>query len=328
MKKWREIKVMNPKISIIVPVYKVEKYIYKCIDSILAQTFKDFELILVNDGSPDRCGDICEEYARKDDRIVVIHKDNGGQASARNKGIDIARGYYIGFVDSDDWIEPDMYEILYNICNNHNCEIANCSSVIHFKNRKQVNGGHPLTIHTKEEAMKTMLEGKLYDEVVWTKLIKRDLVKGVRFSQGIMYEDTDFTYKVIDKAKAVGCVGEAKYNYIKRDDSTMDRAIKNISIDGIIVYDKMYKFMEMKYPKLLDLVSLKLVNSCMSALNLISQNNQFNSHKEKYYEVSNILKKYYKRAIRIKEYPYTVKILLTLHRIHPIMYKIVINKVG
>ena len=96
---------MNPKISIIVPVYKVEKYLHKCIDSILAQTFKDFELILVDDGSPDNCGKICDEYAKRDNRIVVVHKENGGQASARNRGINIARGDYIGFVDSDDWID-------------------------------------------------------------------------------------------------------------------------------------------------------------------------------------------------------------------------------
>ena len=99
---------MSPKISIIVPVYKVELYLEKCINSILNQTFKDFELILVDDGSPDRCGEICDEYAKKDNRIVVVHKENGGQASARNVGLDIARGDYIGFVDSDDWIERDM----------------------------------------------------------------------------------------------------------------------------------------------------------------------------------------------------------------------------
>ena len=144
---------MSPKISIIVPVYKVEKYIHKCIDSILNQTFKDFELILVDDGSPDNCGKICDEYAKKDSRVIVIHKENGGLSSARNSGLDIARGDYIGFVDSDDYIENDMYELLYNLCEENNCDISSCSSIIHFPNKKVINGGHELIIHNKKEIL-------------------------------------------------------------------------------------------------------------------------------------------------------------------------------
>ncbi|HEY8803664.1 MAG TPA: glycosyltransferase, partial [Clostridium sp.] len=103
----------NPLISIIVPIYKVEVYIRNCVDSILNQTYKNLEIILVDDGSPDNCGNICEEYSSKDKRIKVIHKKNGGLSSARNAGLDIASGEYIGFIDSDDWIEGDMYESLY-----------------------------------------------------------------------------------------------------------------------------------------------------------------------------------------------------------------------
>lgn len=113
-------------LSIIVPVYKVEKYLPKCIDSILAQTFKDFELILIDDGSPDNCGKICDEYAEKDNRIVVIHQENAGVSAARNAGLDIATGTYIGFVDSDDWIEPDMYEVLINTAKCKNADVAVC----------------------------------------------------------------------------------------------------------------------------------------------------------------------------------------------------------
>ena len=113
-----------PKISIIVPVYNVEKYLRKCVDSILNQTFKDFELILVDDGSIDTSGKICDEYNLKDNRIKVIHKENGGLSSARNAGLDIAQGEYIGFVDSDDWIELDMYEELYKICKENDTDVG------------------------------------------------------------------------------------------------------------------------------------------------------------------------------------------------------------
>lgn len=115
-----------PELSIIVPVYKVEKYLPRCIDSILAQTFGDFELILIDDGSPDGCGRICDEYARKDKRIVVIHQKNMGVSAARNAGLDIARGRYIGFVDSDDWIEPRMYEVMMDAIRENGADMAVC----------------------------------------------------------------------------------------------------------------------------------------------------------------------------------------------------------
>lgn len=115
-----------PELSIIVPVYKVEKYLPRCIDSILAQTFGDFELILIDDGSPDGCGRICDEYARKDKRIVAIHQKNMGVSAARNAGLDIARGRYIGFVDSDDWIEPQMYEVMMDAIRENGADMAVC----------------------------------------------------------------------------------------------------------------------------------------------------------------------------------------------------------
>ena len=115
---------MNPEISIIVPVYNVEKYLKRCIDSILNQSFTNFELILVDDGSTDNSGKIIDEYAIKDERIKVIHKENGGQGSARNRGLDIAKGNYIGFVDSDDWIHKDMYKCMYKIINEDNTDIV------------------------------------------------------------------------------------------------------------------------------------------------------------------------------------------------------------
>lgn len=319
---------MNPKISIIVPVYKVEKYIHKCIDSILAQTFTDFELILVDDGSPDNCGKICDEYVKKDRRIKVIHKKNGGLSDARNAGIEIARGDYIGFVDSDDYIESDMYELLYDICIENNCEIASCSSTIYFKNKTVVNGGHDLIIHEREEAMKTMLEGRLYDEVVWVKLFKSELFDDVRFPVGKVYEDTAVTYKLIDKSNRVGCIGKAKYNYIKREGSVMDNAIKNIRLDAIDIYNEMYEFINLRYPKLTDLVTLKFANSCMIVLNLIINSNRFTTNKDDYYNISKKLNAKFNRTIALKDYPRNVKILLLLNKLHPNLYKFAIEKIG
>jgi glycosyltransferase involved in cell wall biosynthesis len=315
---------VNPKLSIIVPVYKVEQYIHKCVDSILAQTFTDFELILVNDGSPDNCGEICDEYSKKDNRIKVIHKENGGLSTARNAGLDLAKGDYVGFVDSDDWIESDMYELLYKMCENNNCDIAICTSKIHYTNRTIITGGnHSLIIYDKNQAMKAMLEGQLYDEVVWTKLFKRNVLENIRFPVGLTYEDTAFTYRVFHRTQKVCCIGEPKYNYIKRENSTMDRAIKNISIDAVLIYDEMYRFISEHYVELKKLVALKLANSSMVALNLISISGEFEEHEKKYYRVTSILNTYFRETIKLN-YPATVKLLLTAVKIHPLLYRLIV----
>ncbi|WP_240733057.1 glycosyltransferase family 2 protein [Jeotgalibacillus sp. S-D1] len=205
---------MTPVISIIVPIYKVEKYLSKCLDSILQQTFKKFELILVNDGSPDKCGEICEEYANKDKRVVVINKNNGGLSEARNYGLDLAKGDFIGFVDSDDWIEPDMYETLYNICIEYGADISCCGVTKHYHDKEVKNAFYPLTTHSPKEALKVMLEGELYNEIVCNKLFKRETIGDTRFKVGRIYEDTDFTYKIIHKSEKFCSTGVSKYNYL------------------------------------------------------------------------------------------------------------------
>ncbi|SES09940.1 glycosyltransferase [Salipaludibacillus aurantiacus] len=316
---------MQPKISIIVPVYKVEPYIRKCINSILDQTFTEFELILINDGSPDNCGKICDEYSKSDERIKVVHKKNGGLSSARNAGLEIAQGDYVGFVDSDDWIEPGMYELLYKMCKENKCEIGNCSSIVHYKTKTLVNGGHSLLIHNKSEAMRAMLESELYDEVVWTKLIKREILENIRFKEGIIHEDTDFTYQVINKSNQVCTIGEPLYHYIKRENSTMDLAKKNIRIDSVIIYDEMYKFIDLYYNELRHLVAYKLANNAMRILNLIILNNREREFKEEYYTVTKILNHYYTQIIQLKNLPYKVKFILTLTKMNSSSYKVLIK---
>ena len=155
---------MEDLISIIIPVYKVEKYIYKCIDSVLNQTYKNLEIILVDDGSPDKCPEICEEYAKKDNRIKIIHKKNGGLSDARNAGLKVATGKYIGFVDSDDYIEKDMYQVLYNNIIKTNSDI----SIVNLKEVKEneiiennVKDEQNTIEYTKLEGLKKLIENKI-----------------------------------------------------------------------------------------------------------------------------------------------------------------------
>ncbi|MGH4052347.1 MAG: glycosyltransferase [Clostridium sp.] len=212
----------NPLISIIVPVYNVQPYIRKCVDSILNQTYKNIEIILVEDGSPDNCGDICDEYSLKDNRVKTIHKKNGGLSSARNAGIDVASGEYIGFVDSDDWIEKDMYESLYKTLSEHNADISVCGRYI-------VSGGRITTISDAEvseefsrcEALSELVldEYSGMKNFAWDKLYKKELFETIRYPEGRCFEDIFTTYKLFSLSSKIVEIKSPKYYYLMREDS-------------------------------------------------------------------------------------------------------------
>lgn len=150
-----------PKISIIVPVYNVEKYLEKCVRSILAQTFTDFELILVDDGSPDSSGAMCDQFAKQDERVKVIHKENGGLSDARNAGIEIATGEYLGFIDSDDYIADDMYELLYTNIVKEDADLSICGIYDVYEGKEPVEKQQQYIVLDKVAAMKMILEAKV-----------------------------------------------------------------------------------------------------------------------------------------------------------------------
>ncbi|MCQ9626454.1 glycosyltransferase [Cetobacterium somerae] len=309
---------MSPKISIIVPVYKVELYLRKCIDSILNQTFKDFELILVDDGSPDRCGEICDEYRKKDNRIKVLHKKNGGLSSARNAGLDIAKGDYIGFVDSDDWIESDMYEVLYNLCIENNSEIGVINYQIVYPDRQKNKKNSDLKIFNKKEAMDEILKGRYFEEIVWSKLFKKEAIEKIRFKEHIKYEDTDFTYRVIHKCEKISYLGKSLYNYLIREGSTMDMISKEIVLDYIYIYDEMYEFYKNNQLNSKEIILLKLIDSGLNTLNEIIKND--------FLEIKIILDKYFYKFLKIKKIHKKTKFLLIILKLNPSLYIKMIKK--
>ena len=193
-----------PIISIIVPVYKVEKYLNRCINSILKQTFTDFELILVDDGSPDNCPQMCDEWRKRDKRIRVIHKNNGGLSSARNCGIEASKGMFIGFVDSDDWIAPDMYEHLYRLITDTGSDFSGIEMMIASEEDSKPK--------EKEIAIRILDSPNMYElffrkkdfnihYFAWDKLYTRELLEKVRFWEGMLFEDIYFNFQIISKAK-------------------------------------------------------------------------------------------------------------------------------
>ena len=247
---------MDPIISIIVPIYNVDKYLSRCIDSILNQTFKKFELILVNDGSTDNSGVVCEEYANKDNRIKVIHKSNGGVSSARNSGLHAAKGEYIGFVDPDDYIEKDMFNTLYSLCKGKNADISIC------KNCREINGvvnrkNEPIYIKelTNEEAVSEVFKANLYRFALWNKLCKKTCFNGIIFPEGRIHEDLSVTYKIIANANKVIFTNYIGYIYVKREESILTKKYNENRLQAFIGWNEIFEFVNKNYPKIKDEVT-------------------------------------------------------------------------
>ncbi len=211
----------QPLISVIVPIYKVEKYLNKCVKSIINQTYKNLEIILVDDGSPDNCGIICDKLAEQDDRIRVVHKKNGGLSSARNAGIEIANGEYIGFVDSDDYIEEFMYELLLKSIKENNTMLSVCAIYYTFENGERITKikDEKDRVFDFKNAILEMNTYRLFDMGAWSKLYHRDLFESIRFPEGKLSEDFYIMYKIFDKAQRVGYVATPCYNYLQRQNS-------------------------------------------------------------------------------------------------------------
>ncbi|MFA7205411.1 MAG: glycosyltransferase [Saccharofermentanales bacterium] len=240
-----------PRISIVVPVYNVEKYVRRCIDSILAQTLTDFELILVDDGSPDNCGEICDEYKIKDERVVVIHKSNGGLADARNTGIEIAKGDFVGFVDSDDYIDPDMYEKLLKACLEHDSKIAMCGRYNVFEEELQpVFSFQGEEVWDSEKAIGNLLTWDNIDSSACDKLFAGDLFKTTRFPVGKTNEDIYIISGIIHDAGKIVHIGESKYYYLQRPDSITSGKFSDKKLDLLDANRKVVEFVNSNYPDL------------------------------------------------------------------------------
>lgn len=259
---------MSDLISIVVPVYNVESYLEKCIDSILNQSYSNFELILVNDGSTDNSGKICSDFEKKDSRIKVINKDNGGLSDARNHGIDIASGRYITFIDSDDFVEVDYIFYLYNLLKKYGTKISICAYNILLENGEKINLGKGFdeTLMSKEDSFKRMLNEEGFSVSAWAKMYDLELFTGVRYPFGKLCEDNGTTYKLIDKVDKVAYGNIPKYNYLKRNGSIMLSDFNLRKLDMIDLTDVMCDYLESKYPALNDVILRRRVYSRFNIL--------------------------------------------------------------
>lgn len=221
-----------PLISVIVPVYKVEKYIHKCVDSILAQTLTDFELFLVDDGSPDNCGKICDDYAKKDNRIIVIHKENGGLSDARNVAIDRANGEYLTFIDSDDYVANNYLETLYIALLETHSDIS-IGNMTSFSEKGYDEDFYKPTNFRKVLQDKEEIFSTINRPCAPIKLYKRFLFDSIRYPVGRLYEDAFIWHELLAKANRVVLTGTNTYYYLLRTNSIMHQKYKLQSTDII-----------------------------------------------------------------------------------------------
>lgn len=256
----------TPLISVIVPVYKVEPYLDRCVQSIVDQTYTNLEIILVDDGSPDNCPAMCDAWAAKDSRIRVIHKANGGLSDARNAGMAIAKGEYIGFVDSDDWISEDYIDYLYRAVVERNADISACDIRIVYEMSSAEHSAFNCERYTAEQALDTLTRGETFRAVAWNKLYRRDLLEGERFPVGRYHEDEFFTYRILAKAERLSYVDCGLYFYFQRQGSIMN-SVSLKHLDTLDAYLERIAFWETHYPGLL---LRDKVMFCHVCVNLVS----------------------------------------------------------
>ena len=242
-----------PKLSIIVPIYNVEKYLPRCIESILNQTFREFELILINDGSTDNCKEICEKYKKIDSRIIVVNKKNGGLSSARNFGIDISRGEYIGFVDPDDFIDSNMYEILFNIINLYQSDIVICDyykvSEYNIKKYEEIqlnNKGIIVENINNIDAIERILTVGEKFIFAWNKIYKRRLFENLRYNEGMIYEDEFLAHRILYRCNKVSIINSSLYYYVQRKGSIVNSTFSSKKFDKVYAIKDRVDFLKDK----------------------------------------------------------------------------------
>lgn len=296
----------KPLISVIVPIYKVEDYLDKCIISIVNQTYSNLEIILVDDGSPDNCPQMCNEWEKKDQRVKVIHKQNGGLSSARNKGLEVCTGEYIGFVDSDDYIAPNMYEKLYNTFQTYdNIGVVACMiQGVHNDTLIPFNT-HWHTTHTRivESCnFATGMQSQLYAHTAWNKLYKRDVALSAKFREGLNNEDMLYMFDIRT------CIKNNNYNYVeipdflyfylKRDGSICNSAKTPLALHKINNIIMMYDECKQEEQTLKDILYKEYYNALYGFIDLLNNNKELSSkyqseyrQKFKDFPISFIIKK-------------------------------------
>ena len=317
------------KISVIVPVYNVEKYLPKCIESIINQTYKDLEIILVDDGSTDSSGNICDMFGQKDSRIKIVHKENGGLSDARNTGLDVCTGEYIGFVDCDDYIAADMYEFLYNFLKTNNLDVSMCETYHVFESNIHVcRYFEPKFLNETNKIIEEIFANKYGGSAisVCNKLYKREVLEDVRFDKYKSYEDVFFSLKWIGKTKTFGRTHEGKYFYLQRECSiTHQNKFSDVILDVINGYSKNLEIIKELYPKSIEVGEYRLWHSYRVAIEKILKCSDCNDHLDNIIEIQKRMRSNWFRILSNKYLKNKERIAYILLMININLYQFIKN---
>ena len=291
----------EPLISVVVPIYNVEEYLDKCVDSIVNQTYKNLEIILVDDGSPDNSPKKCDEWAKKDKRIKAIHKENGGLSDARNAAIDIAKGEYITFIDSDDYVEKNYVDFLYKNLIDNNADISMGKQYVRYPNKVINTGTGNKYIVNAHDCFDKLLYSEDFDVSAWAKLYKINLFKNVRYPKGRVFEDAATTYKLIDKSETIVLNSKPIYNYIIRDNSISNNSFSEKKMDLITSTNEMCDYIINKYPDLEKGCNRRLMYAYLSTLTQSARTKKIN--KKYKIELMNYIKNNRSKILKDKRIP-------------------------
>lgn len=323
---------MNDLISVVIPVYNVEKYLNDCVKSIINQSYTNIQIILVDDGSTDKSGDICERFLKQDNRIQVIHKKNEGLSIARNVGIEVARGKYICFVDSDDLVNRNFIEILYKACKENDCNMSMCNYTKFFNNEelKNMENINTKKLDIKIESKNSLLEGiYIYDHVkniiAVNKLYLKDLFGNIKYKKNKLHEDEFTTYKLIYKCNKIAVVNAEMYYYRQSPDSIMRKQFNIKRLDYIeALEERLCFYKERKEKKLYDMT---LKTYCYTIMRMCNLCKKYISDSKK---IIKALKKKYRnnvfKAIKAKHIKIKSKIVIICMAIFPRSEKLLLER--
>lgn len=311
---------MKPELSIIVPIYNAEKYLERCIQSIIDQTYSNFELLLVDDGSSDTSIEICRQFEKADSRVKVITQKNAGVSAARNTGLDNAKGVYIGFIDSDDYIEKDFYEILYTHLVNEQADMSVIGAYDIYANKKPKKKEQKYLVLDQERATELILEGNLVSVHPWSKLCKRELFDGLRYPVGKIHEDSYVIIELLLRCQKIVVDTIQKYHYYHRVGSITSTTFAEKDLSFIDAWEKNYVLIVENLPNLKNLAVQRVcwANFLMLDKIMVSDNEKNFSQTQ---EIINYLKKHSRFILQAKSFTRNRKISLIALLISPSLYK-------
>ena len=309
-------------VTVIVPIYNVEKYLERCVESILKQTYQNLEIILVDDGSPDRCGEICDSFT--DERIVVIHQHNQGQAAARNRGIEEAKGSWITFIDSDDFVAPDYVEYLLRLCKMNDVIVSQCGAV-----RGTHNTFPEETVAIQEKCWEFSdlyaSPSREFRAIVWGKLYHRSLFRELRFPEGKIYEDEDTAFKVLYDAGKIVISNKHLYYYFMSPQSTLRKKREHLNFDYVDIFNDRISFLKQRNESLL--INITVKELCIRIILNYFEGKRINAPDIEIKKLWDLYLHYYKQ-IQIAQFSLKEKCALLLFRIAPNTFAFLENHLG